>query len=275
MFLLYSKKKSTVFYACICNIISLNKLIETLKLAKSKYGFRVQLDLWARGIEDPSNPYSGDHIEEVDNRITDDWNKLLSNPETAFWMGRTVDIFNVISEPTLNIQGQNHPSFFDPVLRDTGELIRNRINNPNAIIGYSAGRWCWAGDADELLGHNRSELDPEITINIHPSRLDFISEDTRSDPRKCAKELQQEGFNISVGEFGWRDWNLNREYVEDALRYFEEHKISYAVVGAIGGYAYMPSRGPDDGELFMDYYGQVLSPYGEYLKNFWSKLGDK
>lgn len=248
-----------------------NKLVDTLKLAKNKYGFRVQLDLWARGLEGTTP----DHIEIVDSQITDDWRKLLSNPETAFWIGRTVDIFTVISEPTHNIQGQGNPSFFDPVLSETSEVVRSSINNPNAIIGYSAGRWGWAGDADELLGHDRSELGKEITINIHPYRYsgsgegELISKDSRSDPKDYVIKLQDAGWNISVGEYGWLDWKQDPDYLKKLFRFFEDNKISYAVFGTGAGYNTTDFDG--EGFLFSDTFGGQLSPTGEYIKDFWSQ----
>jgi len=210
----------------------------------------------------------------LDEQIQQDWANLFKNEEVAFWIGRTVDVFNIIGEPSRDKYDPN-PSFFDPVLKDSCQVIRSSLNNPNAICGYSAGRWGWAGDADELLGHQRSELGDNITINIHHYRLEGISEDTRSDPRKYADKLQQNGFNISIGEYGWWDWVLNPGLVEELIAFFEKQKISYALFGSGGVYEVNNYEPGDQAMLFMDYEGKELSPVGEYVKQFWSQYPDE
>ena len=256
--------------------VYMESLLNALEYAHNGLGLRVQLDLVSRGLSNPNDPYSDTEtgIRILDEQVTKDWKKLLADSEVALRIGRTVDIFNIISEPA-NPKISGKQSFFDPVLKDSCQVIRSSLNNPNAICGYSAGRWGWAGDADELLGHQRSELGDNITINIHPYRLDFISEDTRSDPRKYADKLQQNGFNISVGEYGWWDWVLNPGLVEELIAFFEKQKISYALFGSGGVYEVNNYEPGDQAMLFMDYEGKELSPVGEYVKQFWSQYPDE
>jgi len=256
--------------------VYIESLLNALEYAHNGLGLRVQLDLVSRGLSNPNDPYSDTEtgIRILDEQVTKDWKKLLVDSEVALRIGRTVDIFNIISEPA-NPKISGKQSFFDPVLNDSCQVIRSSLNNPNAICGYSAGRWGWAGDADELIGHQRSELGDNITINLHHYRLEGISEDTRSDPRKYADKLQQNGFNISVGEFGWSDWVLNPDLPKDLIIYFEENKISYAVWGLVGGYFTDSGNPGDAGVLINDYGGVGLSPVGEYVKQFWSQYPDE
>ena len=243
-----------------------NKLIGALKLAKLKYGFRVQLGLHSRGMRDDNDPYSGRIIEVMDNQIEKDWNKLLSSPETAFWVGRTVDIFTLISEPQFNPQGGRQLSFYDPVLSQACDTIRSSVNNQQAICSFSAGLWSSTSDATELIG--KEWTIPESTINLHPYRM-MPEGDISPNLLDYAETLQKQGINILVEEFGGIDWATNPEYVYKALDYFEKHKISYSVWALVGGWDDEDIGGK--GSLFKGYGTYEWSPPAEYLAELWSQ----
>lgn len=242
-------------------------LIETLRLAKERYGFRIMLEISDRGLSNPADPYSSERIRVVDEQIVTDWKNLLSNQEFAFWAGRTVDIFNIISEP-------NSGSVYNPNLEQASNVIRNAINNPynNEIVGFSGGGIIgWNSDALDLVGKEWNE--PQSTVVVHPYLLD-----NRPDITTYAQQLKNEGKNITIGEFGWKDWQMNPEWTRSTIRFFEKKKISYFVFGLTGGYPTSESDINSDyevttsgGELFYDYRGNNLSPIGEALRDIWSE----
>ena len=97
----------------------------------------------------PDDLYNAVQIIVLDLQVKDDWNKLLSDPNTAFWLEICVDIFTVLSEAETQSSG-GPPSFFNPILNETAEIIRAKLNNPNKVIAYTGGKNGWAGDASEL-----------------------------------------------------------------------------------------------------------------------------
>ena len=248
----------------------INKLTKTIRWAKERYGFRLMLNLSDMGFKDPNDPFSGEQIQVVDEQIPAYWKDLLDNPDVAFWAGKDVDIFNLISEPTRDSDG-SRSSVNDPDLREAClNEIRRLINNGNAICGYSgSGKIGWAGDATELIGQEWEEW--ESTVGVHPYKMGSPESD-RPDIRGYIKLLQAQGINVHIGEIGWRDWDMSPIYMKEILRYFEENKISYLVHGLTGGYN--PNLSPPNGEFFLDWQGQKFSPVGEQVKDLWSQYKD-
>src|SRR3989344_3010510 len=98
--------------------VYIESLLNALEYAHNGLGLRVQLDLVSRGLSNPNDPYSDTEtgIRNLDEQVTKDWKKLLADSEVALRIGRTVDIFNIISEPA-NLKISGKQSFFDPVLK--------------------------------------------------------------------------------------------------------------------------------------------------------------
>src|SRR3990167_765797 len=100
--------------------VYIESLLNALEYAHNGLGLRVQLDLVSRGLSNPNDPYSDTEtgIRILDEQVTKYWKKLLVDSEVALRIGRTVDIFNIISEPA-NPKISGKQSFFDPVLKDS------------------------------------------------------------------------------------------------------------------------------------------------------------
>src|SRR3989344_5479707 len=211
-----------------------SRLVKALEYAKNVYGFRVTLDLTIRGLGDQNDPYSGmaKQILTVDEQLIEDWKTLLKDKDIALRIGKVVDVFTVVGEPVYNAQG-GRLSLYDPILSQTCNTIRSAVNNPKAICAFSGGEWGWASDATELIGKEWTV--PESTINLHPYRGMPVG-DISPNILDYAKTLQNQEVNLSIGEFGWEDWEKNPEYVHKALDFFEEHKISYSVWALVGGW---------------------------------------
>ncbi len=242
------------------------KLINTVRLAKQKYGLRVQLDLHSRGMKKyPDDLYNAVQIIVLDSQVKDDWNKLLSDPNTAFWLEICVDIFTVLSEAETQSSG-GPPSFFNPILNETAEIIRAKLNNPNKVIAYTGGKNGWAGDASELKDKKRDLH--ENAIVVHPYKTApadqnnrDVPESYRPDIRGYAQDVQKNGWNLTVGEFGWYDWKFNFEYMKDCIAFFETNNICYAFSGFSGHH----DDTVPEGRMFIDEQAKELSPFGEML----------
>jgi hypothetical protein len=237
-----------------------SRLASATELAR-KLGFRVQLDLNSRGLNDPKDPYSNSQITQFDSRIIDDWEKLLRNPGVAERLRNSVDIWGILSEPVDNASGERF-SMSDPLMLEACSVIRTAIADPNAICAFSGPDN--GGNVSELVG--KAPQWRNVTVNVHPYQ--WIAEPT--DFQTYVEELRKTGWNISVGEFGWVDWIKHRQYVEKTLDLFERLGISYAVWGLVAG-------NPDDlsreGRLLKKMPdGRVsLSEYGEFMKKLWSR----
>src|SRR3989344_8738437 len=252
-----------------------SRLVKALEYAKNVYGFRVTLDLTIRGLGDQNDPYSGmaKQILTVDEQLIEDWKTLLKDKDIALRIGKVVDVFTVVGEPVYNAQG-GRLSLYDPILSQTCNTIRSAVNNPKAICAFSGGEWGWASDATELIGKEWTV--PESTINLHPYRGMPVG-DISPNILDYAKTLQNQEVNLSIGEFGWEDWEKNLEYVKKGLQFFEDNHINYSVWGLLGGYEEGTNNSGDRGVLLIGYDPNqiILSPVGEYMKEFWSQFNNQ
>ena len=243
----------------------LQMLVEALEYAKDTLGFRVQLDLIARGLGDPNDPYSAmdKQIKVLDEQVVTDWKNLLKDPVTRSRIGRVVDIYNIISEPLKNADG-TQASISNPVFGEACTAIREAVNNSNAICGKSP-RY-FASDPSELLGKTAEEA--EVTINLHPYLLDDLS---RKNILDYAEDLQKLGYALSVGEFGWWDFLQHPDEVNKQIDLFTKLGIPYSFWGLVGGYN-STNEPYGFATLLLKYEGDYqvsLSPVGKWVQNYW------
>jgi hypothetical protein len=210
------------------------RLSEHLKLAR-KYGIRTMLTIgWLNDKE---------MIRVVDEQVAQDWKSLVNftdetNPfiagqNFAALLRKTVDVFQMISEP------QGDFSVFNPNLDNACGEIRSQVGS-EAICGFSNGCW-FATGAVELIGRESEwvQTHPQSTVVIHPFILDNPVDlnnplnSQRPDPMLYLKELKEKGVLVTVGESGWTDWNDHYDWLMKFYQYLGENKISYATDGDV------------------------------------------
>jgi hypothetical protein len=201
-------------------------LIRSLEYAKSK-GFWVELVLHSRGA-DPKTDWGYLQINTLDQRVVEDWKKLLSDPETAKRLSKTVDIWGVLAEARLDANG-SAPSIFDPVLDAAIEVIRSRIGDSDAIC-FVSGRE-WGGDASELLG--TAPARNNVVVEVHP----YYWIGGKTGFQDYAPKLRDAGYNVLVGEIGVlyygkdKDYTAEEKYVRDMVDFLNKNGLSFAFFG--------------------------------------------
>jgi len=230
------------------------KLGEALGMARNKFGFRIMLSLgWDKSIPN-------EMIRVPDQQLVDDWRRFVnfkddSSPymdrgqSFASILRRTVDFYQMLTEPSGDF------TYFNQYLDGACAEIKSAVG-PEAICGFSDGDF-WATDAVELLyvdesgadlAKKFSELHPNSAVVIHPFKLDNPVDPNdplrseRPDPMLYVKQLKDKGVLVIIGEAGWEDWKMNKDWLMSFFQYCEDNKIPYAIDGDVSDVEHLWSQ---------------------------------